>query len=195
MTFKGERREEKPMQRKRYAQTTLTSGSRQSSKARGSSQVLRRDSNGSRRRRRHGRRRHGRPADARRALPGPHRSSSAVYFILFFLDFRPRAHARASARSSFTVPRTSKINSEPPECIQAYGVRPDSSRKVTCRGFWPGWACDDRIHQVTHRRCSALEGIQVLPGGVYALLTVHIEESRVFLTGVRSVCITYLVCP
>ena len=25
------------------------------------------------------------------------------------------------------------MNSEPPECIQAYGVRPDSSRKVTSR--------------------------------------------------------------
>ena len=35
-------------------------------------------------------------------------------------------------------------------------------------------------HQVTDRRSSALEGIQVLLDGVYVLLTVHIEKSRVF---------------
>ena len=43
------------------------------------------------------------------------------------------------------------------------------------------------IHQVTHRHCSALEGILVLLDGVYVLLTVHIEENRDFLTRVRSV--------
>ena len=44
------------------------------------------------------------------------------------------------------------------------------------------------IHQVTHRHCSALEGILVLLDGVYVLPTVHIDELQDFFTRARSVC-------
>ena len=41
-------------------------------------------------------------------------------------------------------------------------------------------------HQVTDRRSSALEGIQVLLDGVYVLLTVHIEKSRFFFNEILN---------